>query len=197
MFASMLGTFLTLFVVLFLGIAIVIGIAAATSDESVTITKNTLLVVKFNRTIVDRAPKSPFNFNFSGNEKMTGLNEILDNLRKAKKDDNIVGILLDLDDIPARISTISEIREGLLEFKKSGKFIWAYSEAYGQAAYYLATAADKIYIQPNGLLLFKGLSAQPMFLKGTLEKLDIKMQVIRHGKFKAATEPLFLDKMSK
>ncbi len=197
MFASMLGTFLTLVVLLFLCIAIVVGIAATASDDSVTISKNTLLLVRFNRTIVDRAPKSPINFNFSGNEKLSGLNEILDNLRKARKDDNIAGILLDLDEIPARISTISEIRDGLLEFKKSGKFIWAYSEAYGQSAYYLATAADKIFIQPNGLMLFKGLSAQPMFLKGTLEKLDIKMQVIRHGKFKAATEPLFLDKMSK
>ncbi len=197
MFASMLGTFLTLILLLFIVIGIIAGIAATASDDTVVLSKNTVLQIRFDRSIVDRAPKSPFNFSMGGNEKVTGLNDILDNLRKAKKDDNIAGILLNLEEVPAGISTIDEIREALLDFKKSGKFIWAYSEAYSQGSYYLATTADKIYLQPNGMLLFKGLSAQPMFLKGLLEKLDIKMQVIRHGKFKAATEPLFLDKMSK
>lgn len=197
MFASMLGTFLTLILLIFVIIGIVAGIAATATDESVVISKNTVLQVKFDKSIVDRAPKSPFNFNFSGNDKLMGLNEILENLKKAKKDGNIEGILLNLEDVPAGISTVDEIREGLLDFKKSGKFIWAYGEAYGQASYYLASTADKIFLQPNGALLFKGLSAQPIFLRGLLEKLDIRMQVIRHGKFKAATEPLFLDKMSK
>jgi protease IV len=197
MFASMLGTFLTLTLLLIISMGIIIGIAASASDETVEISKNTVLLVKLDKTIVDRAPKSPFNFNFSGTEKMMGLDVILENLKKAKKDDNIAGILLNLEEIPAGIATIDEVREGLLDFKKSGKFIWAYSEAYSQASYYLATTADKIYLQPNGGMLFKGLSAQPFFVKGLLEKLDIKVQVVRHGKFKAATEPLFLDKMSK
>lgn len=197
MFASMLGTFLTLTLLLIISMGIIIGIAASASDETVEISKNTVLLVKLDKTIVDRAPKSPFNFNFSGTEKMMGLDVILENLKKAKKDDNIAGILLNLEEIPAGIATIDEVREGLLDFKKSGKFIWAYSEAYSQASYYLATTADKIYLQPNGGVLFKGLSAQPFFVKGLLEKLDIKVQVVRHGKFKAATEPLFLDKMSK
>lgn len=197
MFASMLGTFLTLTLLLLISMGIIIGIAASASDETVEISKNTVLLVKLDKTIVDRAPKSPFNFNLSGTEKMMGLDVILENLKKAKKDDNIAGILLNLEEIPAGIATIDEVREGLLDFKKSGKFIWAYSEAYSQASYYLATTADKIYLQPNGGVLFKGLSAQPFFVKGLLEKLDIKMQVVRHGKFKAATEPLFLDKMSK
>lgn len=197
MFASMLGTFLTLTLLLLIAMGIIIGIAASASDETVEISKNTVLLVKFDKTIVDRAPKSPFNFNLSGTEKMMGLDVILENLKKAKKDDNIAGILLNLEEIPAGIATIDEVREGLLDFKKSGKFIWVYSEAYSQASYYLATTADKIYLQPNGGVLFKGLSAQPFFVKGLLEKLDIKMQVVRHGKFKAATEPLFLDKMSK
>lgn len=197
MFASMLGTFLTLTLLLIISMGIIIGIAASASDETVEISKNTVLLVKLDKTIVDRAPKSPFNFNFSGTEKMMGLDVILENLKKAKKDDNISGILLNLEEIPAGIATIDEVREGLLDFKKSGKFIWAYSEAYSQASYYLATTADKIYLQPNGGVLFKGLSAQPFFVKGLLEKLDIKVQVVRHGKFKAATEPLFLDKMSK
>jgi len=196
MFASMLGTFLTLILMLLICIGIIAGIIAATSDEEVMISKNTILHLKFDKNIVDRSSKMPFDLSFMGTQKSIGLNDILDNIRKAKTDDNIAGIYLDLSGIPAGISTISEIREGLVDFKKSGKFIWAYSEAYGQGAYYLATAADKIFLHPNGMLLFKGISAEPVFIKGTLEKLDIKVQVIRHGKFKAATEPLFLDKMS-
>ena len=131
-----------------------------------------------------------------GTEKYLGLTDILKNLKKAKTDKNVPGIYLDLSSVQASMATVEEIREGLLDFKKSGKFIWAYSEGYDQKAYYLASTADKIYLTPQGMVFFTGLSTNMMFLKGTLEKLDIKVQVIRHGKFKAATEPLFLDKMS-
>ncbi len=196
MFASMLGTFLTILVLSFIMIGIIAGIVASASSEQVVIEENTLLQMKINTNISDRAPKLPIFSGFSMPEKSTGLNDILDNLKKAQKDDNIKGIYLDLSDIPAGISTIDEIREGLLDFKKSGKFIWAYSEGYTQKSYYLASAADKIFLNPQGGMLFKGLNSEMTFLKGMLEKLDIKMQIIRHGKFKAATEPLFLDKMS-
>ncbi len=159
-------------------------------------TSNTLLHVKLNKEIADRGSKTKFVMGYAGPERTTGLNDILDNLKKAAQDDNISGIWLDLGDIPAGISTLDEIRDGLLEFKTSGKFIWAYSEGYSQKSYYLATAADKIYLNPQGSVDFKGLASEMVFLKGMLEKLDIRMQIIRHGKFKAATEPLFLDKMS-
>ena len=91
---------------------------------------------------------------------------------------------------------IDEIRNALLDFKLSGKPVVSYSEYYTQGAYYLASVSDKIYLHPQGMILFKGINAEMLFLKGTLDKLDIKMQVVRHGKFKAASEPLFLDKMS-
>jgi protease-4 len=152
--------------------------------------------VKLNKEIADRGTKSKVVMGFAGPEKSTGLNDILNNLKKAKDDVNISGIYLDLGDIPAGISTLDEIRDGLIDFKSSGKFIWAYSEGYTQKSYYLATVADKIYLNPQGAIDFKGLASEMVFLKGMLEKLDIKMQIIRHGKFKAATEPLFLDKMS-
>ena len=196
MFASMLGTFILIVLVTFISIGIISAIVATASTEETVISKNTLLHVKLNKEIADRGSKTKFMMGYAGPEKTTGLNNILDNLKKAKNDDNIEGIYLDLSDIPSGISTLDEIRDGLIDFKSSGKFIWAYSEGYSQKAYYLATAADKIYLNPQGMVDFKGLASEMVFLKGMLEKLDIKMQIIRHGKFKAATEPLFLDKMS-
>jgi protease-4 len=196
MFASMLGTFILIVLVTFISIGIIAAIVATASTEETVISKNTLLHVKLNKEIADRGSKTKFMMGYAGPEKTTGLNNILDNLKKAKNDDNIEGIYLDLSDIPSGISTLDEIRDGLIDFKSSGKFIWAYSEGYSQKAYYLATAADKIYLNPQGMVDFKGLASEMVFLKGMLEKLDIKMQIIRHGKFKAATEPLFLDKMS-
>jgi len=196
MFASMLGTFLVIFLISLISFGIVAAIVATASSDETVISKNTVLRITLSKPIVDRGSKMKFTMGFAGPDKNVGLNDILDNLKKAKKDDNIAGIYLDLSEIPTGISTLSEIREALLDFKTSGKFIWAYSEVYSQKSYYLATVADKIFLNPQGSLLFKGLASEVVFLKGTLEKLDIKMQVIRHGKFKAATEPLFLDKMS-
>jgi len=196
MFASMLGTFLTLFLLCVIFSGIIAAIVIASSKEEVVISKNTMLHIKLDKEIMDRSPKMPLLSSFRMPNRAIGLNEILENLEKAAKDENIKGIYLDLSSLQAGISTIDEIRDGLLEFKKSGKFIWAYSEAYTQATYYLATTADKIFLNPEGGVLFKGLNAELFFIKGTLEKLDIKIQVMRHGKFKAATEPLFLDKMS-
>ena len=98
--------------------------------------------------------------------------------------------------IPASISTIQEIRNALVEFKKSGKFIISYAEVYSQGTYYLASLSDKVYLNPQGYMLFKGLAAESMFFKGALEKLNIEMQVMRHGKFKSAAEPFLSDKMS-
>ena len=196
MFASMLGTFLLFVIVFFITMGIAAAIVATASSDETVISKNTVLLVKLNKEIADRGTKTKITMGFAGPEKTTGLNDILDNLQKAKQDDNISGIYLDLSDIPAGMATLREIRDALIDFKTSGKFIWAYSEGYSQKSYYLATVADKIFLNPQGTIDFKGLATEMVFLKGMLEKLDIKMQVIRHGKFKAATEPLFLEKMS-
>ncbi len=196
MFASMLGTFLLIMLATLIGIGIIAAIVATASSEETVVVKNTLLQVKLDKEIADRGMKTKMVMGYASPEKTTGLNDILDNLKKAKEDNNISGIYLDLGEIPSGISTLDEIRDGLIDFKTSGKFIWAYSEGYTQKSYYLATAADKIFLNPQGMIEFKGLASEMVFLKGMLEKLDIKMQIIRHGKFKAATEPLFLDKMS-
>ncbi len=196
MFASMLGTFLLVILVTLIGIGIMAAVVSAASSDETVISRNTVLKITLSKAIVDRSSKTKFVMGYAGPDKSTGLNDILENLKKAKKDDNVAGIYLDLSDIPAGIATTDEIRDGLLDFKSSGKFIWAYSEVYSQKSYYLATTADKIFLNPQGIVDFKGLAMQMTFLKGMLDKLDVKMQVISHGKFKAATEPLFLDKMS-
>ena len=196
MFASMLGFILTLVVITIILSVIVASMVTFMSTEEVSVPDNSVLQIKLDMSIMDRGPKPAMFINLSPMGKREGLNEILDNIHKAKADNNIKGILLDIGVIPAGISTVDEIRDALIDFKKSGKFIFSYGEFYTQKAYYLASVSDKICLQPQGMILFKGIDAELTFYKGTLDKLDIKMQVIRHGKFKSATEPLFLDKMS-
>ena len=196
MFASMVGFILTIIVFTTIMMGILVAIIAGTTKDEVTVEPNSILRITLDKPILDRSPKNPFAFDLGPMNKTIGLNDILKDIQRAKEDANIKGILLDVSIIPAGVATIQEIRSELVDFKKSGKFIVAYSEVYSQGAYFLATVADQIYLQPEGMIFFKGLNAELTFLKGTLDKLDIKMQVIRHGKYKAATEPLFRENMS-
>ena len=199
MFASMLGFFLTCVIFFFMFIIFIAAIIAITGKEDVVVKNNSVLEIKLNLPVSDRSSNNPFdNFDFTTfkTNKTPGLDKILKAINNAKTDNNIKGIYLDLSDIPSGIATIQEIRAALINFKKSGKFIISYSEAYSQGAYYLATVSDKIYLNPEGDLVFKGLAAELVFFKGTLEKLDIQPQIIRHGKFKSAVEPFIADKMS-
>ena len=200
MFASMLGVFLAFF----LGIIVLVGmiaalVSSADSKKEAKVEPNSVLHINFEAQINDRSSNNPFeNFDFgsmSGKQGI-GLNDILENIEKAKTDDNIKGIYIDLQSVPAGIATIEEIRNKLIEFKESKKFIVAYSEVYTQGAYYLASVADEVWLNPEGLIEFKGLGAQVMFFKGLLEKMEVEPQVIRYGKFKSAIEPFILDKMS-
>jgi len=199
MFASMLGTFLVLLVSFFLMIGILVSIISLSGKEEVKISDKSLLHIKLEGMVADRSSNNPFqefNFNTMKSNKELGLNDILANLKKAKTDPNIKGIYLDLSNISVGISLLEEIRNGLLDFKQSGKFIISYSEMYSQKAYYLASVADKIYLNKEGGIDFHGLAAEIMFYKGLMQKLDVEMQIIRHGKFKSAVEPFLLDKMS-
>jgi len=193
----MLGTFITVVILTLIGFAIIIGvIIAATAEEEVAISGNTVLYLDLDKPIAERAPDKLFFLNPMSSGNALGLDDIVKSIAKAKDDANITGIYLNTENISTGMGTLEEIRDALIDFKTSGKFLVSYGNYYSQAAYYLATAADQVYLNPEGGMLFKGLNAQLMFLKGTLEKLDVEVQVIRHGKFKAATEPLFLDKMS-
>jgi protease-4 len=184
-----------------LGILLIIGIVSTASNESkVTIDDNTVLHLSLNYPISERTSKNPFqNLNFGGfeTENNLGLKDILAHIKEAKTDSRIKGIYVDVSAIQGGFASIEEIRNALLDFKKSGKFILAYSEVYTKGAYYLASVADKIYVNPEGMVDFKGFSTEIMFFKGALEKLDIEAQVIKVGTYKSAVEPYILDKMSK
>ena len=180
---------------------ILIGFVAFLSpDKQVKVKENSILKIDLSSTaVVERRATNPFDaLNMSGKLKQSlEIKEILDNIEKAKNDINIKAIYLNNQNINAGLSQTEEIRNKLLEFKTTGKPIIAYSEVYSQASYYLASVANNIYLNPEGIIELKGLSISPMFYKGLLEKLDIDMQIIRHGKFKSAVEPFTLDKMSK
>ncbi|MFA9391641.1 MAG: signal peptide peptidase SppA [Prolixibacteraceae bacterium] len=196
--ATMLGIFLISILSLFIMGGILSAIMAS-SQKEVVIKEHSMLELKLSSQVVDRGPNDPFqDFNFPGFEsyKRMGLDDIISAIEKAKDEENIHGIYLRIDQVMAGYSACEEIRTALIDFKESGKFIYAYSEVYSQKAYYLASAADKIFLNPEGMLMFTGLSAEPTFYKKGLEKLGVEMQVIRHGKFKAAVEPFLLDKMS-
>jgi protease-4 len=126
----------------------------------------------------------------------TGLKEILKGIRAAAEDEHIKGIMLDVSYSPNSYATLEEIRNALQEFKKSKKFVVAYGEMMEEHSYYLASVADKIYMHPTGDMLFNGFSYSSVYMKGLLDKLGVEAQLIRHGKFKAAGEPLIADHMS-
>lgn len=195
-FATVLGLVLTFAFFIF----IVIGfLATAGREKSIEVESNSVLHIAFNYPINERTPNNPLvNISFLGldENKSLGLNDILANLKKAKTDDRIKGIFLDESFMMSGQATTEEIRNALIEFKKSKKFIIAYSEIYTQGAYYLASVADKIYLNPKGIFDFSGFSAKYTFFKGAMEKLGIEAQIIKVGTFKSAVEPFILDKMS-
>jgi protease-4 len=201
MFASFFGTLLTFLVIILIIIGIIASIVASAENNEVTIKPNTILYINWKTEINDRSSDNPFeNFDFAMMEsnKTVGLNEILKNIEKASTDPNIDGIFLDMESVPAGLATEDEIRNKLLEFKESGKWIVSYGNSYDQKGYYLASVSDEIYLNPEGMIMFKGLHAQLIFLKSLLNKLEVEMQIVRgpDNKYKSAVEPLMLDKIS-
>jgi protease-4 len=199
-FASMLGFIIGAVVLVFLFVGVIsVLISSASSKKEEAIESNAILHLKFDQPIVDRGSDNPFsNFDFASfsSDANLGLNDFLEQLEKAKTDDAVKGVFIDIAGIPQGMSNIEEIRNKLLEFKASKKFIVCYGEYFSQTAYYLSSVADQIYLNPQGEVDFKGLGGELMFFKGALEKLGIEPQIIRHGKFKSAVEPFMLDKMS-
>jgi len=196
--STVVGIVLAVIVMALLCVGIVSFLLSSINNE-VIVKENSILEINLSElSVVERTSENPFdNLSFSGDmTKTIALKQILDNIEKAKTDKNIKVIYLNTSFVNAGISQIEEIRNKLLEFKLSGKPIIAYAEVYSQAAYYLASVANKIYLHPEGIVELKGLSASVMFYKGLLEKLDIEVQIIRHGKFKGAVEPFILDEMS-
>ncbi|GAB1403949.1 signal peptide peptidase SppA [Lentimicrobium sp.] len=199
MLASMAGFILTIVIISFIGFVMFASLVALTKSEEVKVNPNTVLMVDFVDAVPERTPSGPFTFTSTGMFKTTntpGILETIELIEHAAVDDNISGIYMNMSNVASGMATVEEIREALLKFKESGKFIVAYGEVYSQKAYYLASVADKIAVNPEGMIDFRGINGEVMFLKGLFDKLDINAQIIRHGKYKSAIEPLINDRMS-
>ena len=180
-------------------IIIIFSILAASGDsKEVQLDKPYVLRLKLNGEIQDRVEDMPFDLSeITGQDvNILGLNDILANIKKAKTDENIKGIYIEIGMISAGFATREEIRNALLDFKESGKFITTYSEIYTQGSYYLASVADYICMYPEGGMELRGLNSTIPFFTNALKKMGIEPQVIRHGKFKSAVEPFMLTEMS-
>jgi protease-4 len=171
-------------------------VAVIGSVEPVTVKNNSILKISLNKPLEDRSGIPEVDIINLKVETNLGLNNIIYGIEQAANDNRIKGIYLELSSVNAGIASVEEIRDVLLNFKESGKFILAYAENYSQKAYYLATVADKIYLNRFGGVDFTGISSKLTFFKGLADKLGIDMQIIRHGKFKSAIEPFTLNKMS-
>ena len=198
MFATIVGIIITsiLLLMLFFGI---IGAMVAKTDQTVVVKSNSLLIINLNQEIIDRGSKNPIgSFDFMNFKPVPqlGLNDILKAIDNAAQDENIRGIFIETESIPAGAATLEEIRMALVKFKESGKFIISYSDVYGQKSYYLSSVSDKILLNPEGAIEWVGMRGEIMFFKDALQKLGVEVQIIRHGKFKSAIEPFILDKMS-
>lgn len=196
--ATIVGFLISLFILFFVFLGI-LGTMIANTDKPTQVKPNSVLHLHLNQEIRDRGSDNPMN-NFDITTlklvKKPGLNDILNNIEKAKDDENIKGIFLDLRFIQGGFATVKEIRDALLDFKESGKFIISYSDIYSQKAYYLASVSDSIFLNPMGMIDFSGLTKQVIFYKGAFDKLGIEPEIIRHGEYKSYVEPYMLKKMS-
>jgi protease-4 len=192
--ASILGCLVAFGIVM--GMFFIFIALLSNAEEGVVVKSDSILELRFTTPIMDYTGKdetSPF----AGlwDEEM-GLDEIIHAIKVAKEDSNIKGISLTTSFLQAGVAQTREIREALLDFKSSGKFVMAHSDFYTQKDYYLASVADEIYLNPVGALDFKGLSTEVLYFKDFQEKTGIKMEVIRHGKYKSAVEPFLSNTMS-
>ncbi|MGE4587506.1 MAG: signal peptide peptidase SppA [Mangrovibacterium sp.] len=201
-FKYLLATVLGMLIAGFVGMFLLIGTFTAMltmSEKPVDIKDKSLLVIRLEDKITERSDNNPLRElelpGFPGSGQI-GLDQILESIAGAKTDDRIKGIYLNPSNINAGLATVEEIRNALADFRESGKFVYAYGEELSQIDYYLVSVADKLVLNPNGLLQFHGLSARSNFYKNALEKLGVEVQVVRHGKFKAAVEPYMREEMS-
>lgn len=192
--ASCLGTLVTLLVLLILMIGFVVGLG---SEEEIIVRDNSVLQLNLDAQITEQQLENPFEGLPIGNSiPNIGLLQLKQTIANAKTDPKIKGIFLNVTYPMTGFSSIEEIRQSLIDFRKDGKWVIAYADAMSEGAYYLASAADKVYLNPEGEVEFNGLSIEVLFFKKMFEKLEIKPEVFRVGQYKSAVEPFMLDKMS-
>ena len=199
--ASILGTFVALgllIIFFFMGVAAIATSVNLEKVDSVFVNENSILNLNLNTSVRDRSPAfNPLQFLSQKGPSIVGMDVIIGSINKSKKDPKIKGIRLDSGLISSGWAQAREIRNCLNEFKKSGKFIYAYADFMSQKGYYLSSVADSIFMNPMGAMELKGLSSEVLYYDGFQNQYGVKMEVIRHGKYKSAVEPFLQDKMSK
>jgi protease IV len=193
-FSSCLGAFVAMVAFAILGIFILAGLG---SEVSVDVKPNSVLSLKLNYPISELELDDPLADILPGAaEKNLGLMQLKSAITKAKADENIKGIYIQSGSVGAGIATIDELRAALIDFRKSGKWVVIFSDYFTEGGYYLATAADSIFLNPQGMVELNGLASEVMFFKKLFDKLEIRPQVFRVGQFKSAVEPFLRDDLS-
>ena len=194
-FATVVGLLVTGFILIIFGTMSLVGMVMS-SDTEVTVKDNSVLLLDLKGTITERYEKTPFDDFLGDSNLKIGLEDVLNGIEKAKNNDKIKGIYINAEFFSCGTASLQEIRNALINFKESGKFIVAYSGVYSQGAYYLASVADKVIVNPSGILSWHGVSANTMFLKDILKKFGVQMQIFRVGTYKSAVEPFIASEMS-
>ncbi|KUJ57029.1 signal peptide peptidase SppA [Chryseobacterium aquaticum] len=184
-------------VVFFFFFIIMIAFGSMSNEKSVTVKKNSVLTINLKTDIIDSPTEDQQNiFNVNNKNESILIYDVIEAIRKAKEDDNIKGISIEVDNLNAGITHIDDLRAAIQDFKKSGKFVYAYGNTVSQSSYYLGSVADQYYLNPSGGIELKGLSTEVTFFKDFAEKYGIGIEVIRHGKFKSAVEPFLRNDIS-
>lgn len=193
--ATMVGMFGFFIVMGVIGMMSIIGMIAS-GNAAQNVEKNSVFVLNLSGTISEQGSENPLSLFTGDNSLNSGLNDILSSIKKAKANDDIKGIYIEAGALAANYATLQEIRNALADFRKSGKWIVAYGDFYTQGAYYVASVADKVYINPKGIVDWHGIGAQTMFYKDFMAKFGVKWEVVKVGTFKSATETFTEEKMS-
>ena len=195
-FAALAAVMVGFFVTSIISVMMIGSIAGSmSSSPSFMLKDNSVLMIDLNGSLDDREIDNPFTKMMTG-ESSFAVSDVIESIKKAKENDRIKGIYMKCRNLSASRANLEPVRIALKDFKESGKFIVSYSDAYSQGTYYLASVADKIMLNPKGLLDFQGFGIQMQFSRGMYEKMGVKYQVFKVGTFKSAVEPYIQDKMS-
>ena len=193
--ATVTGIIVSSVVLFFISILVVFSMVSSSESET-QVRKNSVMMLDLNGTLAERSQENPLDLIMKDDYKTYGLDEILSSIKKAKENEDIKGIYIQATSLGAGFASLEEIRNALKDFKESGKFVVAYGDAYTQGLYYLSSVADKVLLNPQGMLEWRGLAATPMFFKDLLEKIGVEMQVFKVGTYKSAVEPFIATEMS-
>ncbi len=197
MFASTLGVFIAAGLIIIIGTFILMGIVASYSTPSEYSPRpNTVLKLSLSGSLADNAEDNPLAFIMGETTTQLSLKDILKSIRVAKNNSNVEGIYIESGALLTGTASVDAIRRALIDFKESGKFVIAYADNYTQGGYYLCSVADKVYLNPKGIVGLTGFASQTTFYKGLLNKIGVEMQIFKVGTYKGAVEPFMLDKLS-